>query len=370
MFLPNSSASVEDTTGVDMSTAGPVLGTADDKEPWQVVAGNAIMIYAVPVVTIVGLVGNILMLIIMQKPSQRRSPIAVYMSALAVADSLVLILDFLNNWFKLQLEITFLSHSVGFCRFYRFFFNVCYTYAAWLVTALAVERFIVIWFPLKAKLICTYKKALCVVVVLGALCFLFYINNLWGWELNDNGQCDVTTEMAYFLNMISPWLSAAAYSYVPIAILIFCSTGIILQLCRASSQRRSMTCEGEAASARSVKIDEEVFRVTISVITVVVAFLVLSVPLTSFYIIVFATNEFINPAPITALVEGIVLLFGLSNHSVNFFLYIMTSASFRGHLKALFGIKPKARTTSAGTGTTTANSIPGEKSSTSNDTRF
>ena len=48
----------------------------------------------------------------LQKPTLRSSPISLIMASLAVFDSLVLILDFINNWFKTQLKIALLGYKV------------------------------------------------------------------------------------------------------------------------------------------------------------------------------------------------------------------------------------------------------------------
>ena len=78
-----------------------------------------------------------------QRKSQRRSPVAVFMSALAVADSLVLILDFVNNWLKYGPRIYLLGDE-AFCRFHRYFFNVAYTLSSWLVSS----SWHAVWWPL------------------------------------------------------------------------------------------------------------------------------------------------------------------------------------------------------------------------------
>lgn len=352
-------------TPIERTSYMPDVTSAIDGESnsgvWQKMVVKAVIVYAVPLLSAFGLVGNVLMFLIMQRGQQRRSPVSVYMSALAVTDCLVLIFDFLNNWFKVQLKLYVLRHSTEFCRFYRFIFNVCYTYSAWLVTALAVERFIVIWFPLKAKSLCSYKKAMWTILGLAICILAFCVYNVWGWHLNESGQCSVVPEMSHFLNNIAPWLSAAFYAYIPVIILIICTAGIVLQIWKARSKRMAMS-EGNT-NVQSGKMNDEVLRVTISVVTIVIAFLILSVPLTAFYIIVFATGEFLDPTPTTELVEAIVLALGLSNHSVNFFLYVMTSANFRLQLKLLFGFKPPCSSTSGMmTATTSMHSELSEKS--------
>ena len=133
-----------------------------------------------PILTTVGIIGNILTFLVMQQKSLKKSPVAVYMSALAIVDSLVLFLDFINNWLKMKPKIYLLGYS-GFCQFHRYFFNVCYTYAAWLVASVAFERFLVVWFPFKAKTLCTVKVAIKVVVSEAVILVVLYAYNFWGW---------------------------------------------------------------------------------------------------------------------------------------------------------------------------------------------
>ena len=52
--------------------------------------------------------------VLFQRPNLKGSPICLIMAALAVFESLVLILDFINNWFKLQLNIHLLGYKVSF----------------------------------------------------------------------------------------------------------------------------------------------------------------------------------------------------------------------------------------------------------------
>ncbi len=51
-----------------------------------------------PVVTAVGTAGNLVMLVALRRQSLRHNPVSAFMTGLAVADTMVLLLDFLNNW--------------------------------------------------------------------------------------------------------------------------------------------------------------------------------------------------------------------------------------------------------------------------------
>ena len=87
------------------------------------------------------------------------------------------------------------------CFFCSYIFDVCYTYAAWLVTAVGVERFIVVWYPLKAKTICTRRSSVITVCVMPPIILVMYAFNIWGWELDDGGELSVI-----IVNTLSPLL--------------------------------------------------------------------------------------------------------------------------------------------------------------------
>ena len=53
---------------------------------------------ACPIISVVGVVGNSLSAVVMNRPSMRSSSIAVFITGLAITDSITLILDFSINW--------------------------------------------------------------------------------------------------------------------------------------------------------------------------------------------------------------------------------------------------------------------------------
>ena len=108
-----------------------------------------LFIIIIPFITIIGVIGNILIHLTMRKRGKPTS-VSVYMSALALADSTVLILDFLNNWIKEALRVDLLKNK-GFCIFHRYFFSLAYTYSSWLIVIISIERLVVVWFPLKVS---------------------------------------------------------------------------------------------------------------------------------------------------------------------------------------------------------------------------
>ena len=107
--------------------------------------------YFYPILIMGGIFCNVLSVIVLQSPSMRSISISVYLTTLAVTDSLVLLLDFINNYLKEVVGVYALAVSDFGCTLYRFSFDVVFTMSAWLVVAITVERFLVVWFPLKVK---------------------------------------------------------------------------------------------------------------------------------------------------------------------------------------------------------------------------
>ena len=74
---------------------------------------------ALPIITVVGVVGNTLSMVTMNRPSMRSSSVAVFITALAFMDSLTLIMDFLNNWLESVVGVEFIDLSTVGCSVYR-----------------------------------------------------------------------------------------------------------------------------------------------------------------------------------------------------------------------------------------------------------
>jgi hypothetical protein len=303
---------------------------------------ETIFVSVFPVILLVGLTGNALSLAVMQTRELRKSPVSVFMSALAVADSLVLLLDFLNNWLKMVPNVFLLNASLGFCKFHRWFFDVVYTYAAWLVMSLAIERFIVVWFPLKAKSICTKKAALVGVIFMPIFISFTYLHSLFAWHIDEDQTCNLVPRFVWFMSSVHPWLTAVLYSYFPVIVLIVCTAGITVQLVKMKRQQQEIANKKDGDSSERAKE----YKVAITVVSVCVTFFFLTVPLTLYYVLAFNLGQFVYQGPEMALIETFILIIGLSNHAINFFLYVITSEKFRRELVRLLPCCPGGKAAS------------------------
>ncbi|ELU17068.1 hypothetical protein CAPTEDRAFT_200779 [Capitella teleta] len=287
-----------DSSTMDEMVTLPVLTTAppdNDDDRYYKIAED-LFIAVSPIILIVGLVGNILTLVVMNRPSHRSSSVSIYLSTLAISDSLVLILDFINNWFKMHLDIKLLVMDESFCKFHRYFFDVVYTLSSWLIVAVSIDRFITVWFPFKAKKLCSKKTAIIVCCVLPLISLACYAHRVPGWHLDETGiepVCNTHPKHRDFQESYGPWLSAVLYSYGPIVMLIVFNGLIVLRLRKMASKRDAMTPNGKSSSQER--------RITITIVVICVAFILLTLPLALFYILQFAMGEFFEQRPTIAL---------------------------------------------------------------------
>ena len=74
--------------------------------------------------------------------------------------------------------------------------------------------------------------------------------------------------------------------------------------------------------------------------------MVLTAPLTAFYVVVFNAGFYVYMGPELKLYKGIFLLMALSNHAINFLLYAVISSNFREELRSMCGGTKVSRNTS------------------------
>ena len=273
---------METLTGGDQTTA-PTTGHSSEEVAYLHVIADYLYDILIPIILILGVVGNLLTILIMTSKPFRSSSVAVYFSVLPISDSLVLILDFLNNWVGSVPKINLMGLSDGFCKFHRFFFNVVYVYSAWLVTAVCIERFIVVWFPFKAKQICSYRKTVIAVSVMPIPISAIYLYNIWTWYAYGN-DCVMLSSWYDFQSYISPWISAFTYSYCPVIIMVILNTAILGKLALARKSRRQMSSE---ASANEKKES----RITVTIVVICVFYVIMTVPLSIYYTLAFKYDQ-------------------------------------------------------------------------------
>ena len=120
---------------------------------------NAIWSWVSPIILILGTIGNILSAYIMSQKPLRRSVTALYLSVLAVVDTLVLYTGLLRYWIKAISGVDIRNQSQLTCRLHAFLVYWFTDLAVWIIVIVTLERFINVQYPHKARIYCNKMTA-------------------------------------------------------------------------------------------------------------------------------------------------------------------------------------------------------------------
>jgi hypothetical protein len=306
--------------------------------------------YRWAVVNSIGVTGNAIAFIGNIKKARTSSP-QLYMTVLAVIDSMYLALSEAFHYLPINLKIKF---GVAGCKIMMFFITVVTSVSTWLVIIMTVERVIVVRFPLKASGLCTYNRAVKSVVGLIMACIVTSLPILELANYFESAPaCGYTA--GHVLTKFDVIFHSIFLIYLPIIILFVCNIIIILTVKTSAAMKRGM-----AGSEASPGGGGQERQVTIMLLLVSVTFFLLMIPpLIMRYVMTYTYTELMYEYTcyrliITMFMEVLKGYIIALNYCVNGYLYCLASATFRRDFLAM--ICPCRRGTSIATSVATASS--------------
>lgn len=130
-----------------------------------------IQLYAVPLLVLLGTVGNLLSLAVFRCTKLRRLSTSYYLTALALSDTTFLICIFVVWLENVKVHIYTQPYL---CQFVTYTIHVCCFLSPWLVVTFTVERYVATCYPLRRASVCTVSRAKIVVAVLTFIGSAFY----------------------------------------------------------------------------------------------------------------------------------------------------------------------------------------------------
>ncbi|KAL8577064.1 hypothetical protein ACOMHN_058112 [Nucella lapillus] len=325
----------------------------------------------VPFLVSVGLVFNFLCFVTFVFTSLGTTSTCVYMAAIAVLDSIVLVHALCNLIRRYIGHTAFYMHSDWACGLHYFLFYFTIHLDVLVLLAMTVDRFIVVKFPLKAQSWCTPKSAIRVIAGLGIFSFALNFQIFFNRRLILSGNVDDPLRCWYpagdienFMEKVYTVIDASIYSFIPFLSLLILNLLIIRQLKQANKFSKQFTENrdtkrtpkakdvetGSASSTEWSKVNsnrnggpsamkKSMTSTNINVMFLLVSFTFLL--LTSPIVIVLlygrhywkpSTNPERAQFSLTLVcVEDLMF----SNHGVNFLLYCISGRRFREELKRL-----------------------------------
>ena len=150
------------TTTDDNNLEHTTSGSSDDHEA-KMDSDRALAMKllrtVIPVIVLMGTVGNTLSFCVLVRRHMRSTPMYFYLTLLAVADTFVLYVSAFKVWIRALTQFEVLHISNFGCKLFMFILLCSFYMSAWLVVLVTLDRFLVVWFPFRGYLFMRIRRA-------------------------------------------------------------------------------------------------------------------------------------------------------------------------------------------------------------------
>ncbi|CAH1797430.1 unnamed protein product [Owenia fusiformis] len=297
---------------------------------------EGLWVYCAPLIIILGTIGNTLALIILTRKNMRKSTSSVYLSVLAVVDTMVLYTGLLRYWIIYISDVDIRDITLGGCKVHIFIVYYTVHLSAWILVVVTSERLIAVYIPHKAQVYCTHFSTLITLCVLFAVFFVTNLHFFWTFgyiEINDNGEEEVVCIVAddkytdFFLDTWS-WLDTCIASFIPFTIMFVSNVLIIIKVVFWRSIRKM-------SSANESKMT----TMTAMLLTVNFVFIICTAPIViylNFYTEWYPDEDDQSQMAKSDLHWAVCNMLQYSSNAINFLLYCVSGPKFRRELSGLW----------------------------------
>lgn len=186
----------------------------------QVTMGEIFEYYVVPVLVLLGTAGNILILVTTRQRNLSHWSVCFYLGAYAFSNILILVPMLGLEWVCKLAKINYITNLADWtCKLWQFLMHVIIYSGVWLIVAMLIDQFILIWLPLKAMSMCTVfmAKFATIMIIVGLI--VISIHAIWTYALFPSG-CYIHHEANDILTTVWPWVSLAFYCILPLFLIL------------------------------------------------------------------------------------------------------------------------------------------------------
>ncbi|KAK2152833.1 hypothetical protein LSH36_316g01007 [Paralvinella palmiformis] len=303
--------------------------------------------YVAPVLILMGTIGNIISVVVLQSRFFRRAPSAFILSALSLTDTGVLLCGLMRHWIKAltQNKLNIRNLSQASCPVHFFFTYFLPQLSSWSLALLTVERMSSVRWPFKAKelfskprMISIWVVTAIILAIINAQAFKTMILQPFTSTFDNTTveySCYRREESKYFFHFVWPWMDFFLISLLPMVIMGSCNVVIVMMLLKSRRMRKGQM---QASCAT-----DESAAITAMLIGASVLFFLATTPSSIYFIVLHywppktsAQKYVVNTA--YSLVN---IIYYLSN-SLNFMVYCLSGSKFRrAFVAVLFCRDPK-----------------------------
>lgn len=318
------------------------------EEPLEETLAVNIMMYVAPVLLLLGTVGNACTITVFIKRRNRNSSTYRYLCALAISDIVLLNTGLLRWWIVVLSGYDIRTTNDFVCKIHIFIVYFSMQCSSWLLVAVTCERLIGVYLPHRVKRGCTLKTSLAFVCGIVLVLALLNSHYLYGMSVItvpvDNETlveiCETAIESYRpFLNHTWHWIHFCMFCAIPLNVLLFGNTCIIIKLLLRRRKGRTHKLSVHASQTGKEDVQDKSTKITLLLVLLSTVFFVNTAPLAIFL----AAQSFFfgevtsdEEAAKIDLAYVIVNLFMYLNSAINFILYFLSGSRFRADVKALF----------------------------------
>ena len=222
------------------------------------------------------------------------------------------------------------------CKLFSFLFYLGRHYSSMLLVLMSIEKCFAVYFPLKAKTVCTAKTAKWATGTVGVI--LAAYNSLcfyeWKSRLVDSSGNHVCIFIHDYKKIIQA-IDSALYSFGPLVLMFITNFAIVFKFMTAK-------CKSNSTESTNQDLVKAATRGTAMVVTVSVTFLILTAPSAVDQALLHVMHMASNP-----MYRVFMNFIQYLNHSINGVLYCIVGSRFRNELLKILCRKERTDESSA-----------------------
>ncbi|CAG5130372.1 unnamed protein product [Candidula unifasciata] len=185
---------------------------------------DALNSYAVPVICVLGIIGDITSFLVFVCTSFRYQPCSQYLAALTFVDTLFLFSQLISS---MMTFFPALALAPGYCNVMVYMSYVCSFLSAWYVVFMMIERYIAVCHPFRTSAISNKKKSIVLVAAMMVLSLMLYSHSVFTTSKSTQGNpCEVSRDYYDFISIFT-YVDAILVFVIPFLAIVCLNLRII-----------------------------------------------------------------------------------------------------------------------------------------------
>ena len=294
-----------------------------------------------PILTPVGIMGNILSFLVLIKPNNRKVYTCIYMAALSINDNILMLIAF-DTWLVTSLQL-YERHPIG-CKTKVFVALMSLQNSTFQVLAMTIDKYIAIKWPHKAATYSTPKKAKNIVMAIWVFVIIYNIPHTFLTGVIERS-C-IAYSIVGIITKIYSWLTFVINAIIPFTLLIYMNYVIVKTVSgsrkmfvnkdKPTPEEANQDANKQLATRRQNIMKSAESQLTKMLLLVTTLFLILLFPTYARYIYqsFVKRNTPYKYVSSKLFYEISLALYG-TNSGINFFLYCISGRKFRNDVKEI-----------------------------------